>query len=58
MSFSAFTKLWHNLPKYIQIRVPKKVFETSTDGYNLGTLQKKCFDHILNESLGGSMADI
>lgn len=42
LSLKQFYRLWMMLPEYCQVRVPKLLYTSSVDGYNLSTLYQKC----------------
>lgn len=42
LSLKQFYRLWMMLPEYCQVRVPKLLYSSAKDGYNLSTLYQKC----------------
>lgn len=42
LTLKQFYRLWQMLPEYCQVRVPKLLYSSKEDGYNLSTLYGKC----------------
>ena len=45
INFEQFTKLWSFLAHDIKLRIPQRIFQASTDGFNIHTLYEKCHDY-------------
>ena len=42
VTYEEFASIWKMLPDYVRIRVPNLLYASSSDGYNINSLYRKC----------------